>query len=299
MSYALGIDIGATKIAYALVDRNGSIHAEHRLPTRPEDGPDAVLDRIAQGIQTVLSTTPDPLDGIGIGCPGIIDLQTGVVQLAVNLNWHDVPLVDGIKARLPQPLPVVLDNDVRVWAKAEMVFGTATDANSFIYIALGTGLGATAIINGQPLMGSTGSAMELGHIIVQDQPRRRAEEFIAGLGMMQLSADLVDQFPQSRFAGQHDVTTHLLLSHPNDPLTRAILDIMTRAFGQSLAWACTVLNPELIIVGGAFGQAIMPHIQPDLLRYIRDHTLPQVHSSLQIRLATITNGALGAACLLW
>jgi glucokinase len=222
------------------------------------------------------------------------------VHLAVNLNWHDVALVDGIKARLPKPLPVVLDNDVRVWAKSEMVFGTATEADSFIYIALGTGLGAAAIINGQPLMGSNGSAMELGHVIVQDDPRRRAEEFIAGLGMMQLYTDLVDQYPQSQFADRNeDVTTHMLLSHPDDVLTAAILNVMTRAFGQALAWVCTVLNPELIIVGGAFGQAIMPHIQDDLLLYIQKHTLPQIHDNLAIRMATITNGALGAACLLW
>src|SRR3990172_4196332 len=108
---ALGVDIGGTKIAFALVDETGLVHDSLRAPTLPAEGPDAVMDRIAGGIRTLRERAALPVAGAGIGCPGHVDPAAGMARSAVNLAWRDVPLIDGLHARLGDELPLWLQND--------------------------------------------------------------------------------------------------------------------------------------------------------------------------------------------
>jgi predicted NBD/HSP70 family sugar kinase len=136
-------------------------------------------------------------------------------------------------------------------------------------------------------------------VIVQDNPRRRLEEFVSGIGMMTLYDTLRDQYPQSALTHVDPVTPRDILDRVGDPLTLAILNEMSQWLGRALAWACTAFNPDAVIIGGGFGQALMPYIQTDVLNYVREHTLPLIHQHLEIRLSSVQESAIGPACFVW
>jgi glucokinase len=114
---AIGVDLGGTKIAFAAVDRDGSILATHTEPTLASEGADAVIGRIVAGISHVSSGFS--VVGIGIGAPGPV--VGGVALSAVNLNWRNVPLVDAVRSRIPFDVPVWAQNDVNAGAVAELI----------------------------------------------------------------------------------------------------------------------------------------------------------------------------------
>src|SRR4051794_9015910 len=107
---AIGIDLGATKIAAALVDASGRVLAERKTATRAADGAAAVCDRIAVAARALIGDSPRGAVGVGIGSPGFVDGDRGVVRAAVNLGWHEVPLADEIRRRL-DGLPAFVEND--------------------------------------------------------------------------------------------------------------------------------------------------------------------------------------------
>lgn len=152
---AIGVDIGGTKIALALVDRSGAVLAERRLPMRPDDAT-TTLDEIAGAIEALRAGAPGLLAGIGIGCPGHVDPVQGIVHYAVNLGWTGVALRDGIRQRLADDLPVWVHKDTNAAALGELYFGAARGARDFIYLAIGTGLGGAAVVNGALATGRCG-----------------------------------------------------------------------------------------------------------------------------------------------
>src|SRR5690554_3306764 len=188
---ALGVDIGGTKIDLVLADASGTIRAEQRVATDAHEGPGAVLDRVAGGIQRLLAQADGPLAGIGIGCPGQVDPASGVVRTAVNLGWTEVALRDEVARRLAQELPIRVDNDVNAAALGERYFGAAPGCQDLVYLAVGTGLGGGALVNGRIVNGSTGTAMEVGHLSFDPAgrpcrcgQRGCAEMYVSGIGLM-------------------------------------------------------------------------------------------------------------------
>src|SRR4051812_23164861 len=120
---AIGVDIGGTKIAFALVNREGQVLTTHRLPTLPAEGAEAVFGRVAEGVHHLLAQTDQPVGGVGIGCPGRLNPITGIIEGATNLNWYNVPLKAGVQARLQADLPVWVLKDANASALGEMYFG--------------------------------------------------------------------------------------------------------------------------------------------------------------------------------
>src|SRR5258706_3664169 len=174
---AIGIDVGGTKLACALVDRQGQVLRTTRLPTNAAEGADAVVGRIAEGIGILLRDAPGRVDGIGIGAPGQVDPVRGTVSHAVNLGWTEVALVAELRKRLPgtpglpgKP-PIYINKDVNATAVGELYFGAAHDGEDycedFVFLSLGTGLGGGAIVHGRIVGGSTNFAMEVGHVSLE------------------------------------------------------------------------------------------------------------------------------------
>jgi glucokinase len=106
---AIGIDVGGTKLACALVDRQGQVLRTTRLPTNAAEGAAAVIGRIAEGIGILLRDAPGAVDGIGIGAPGQVDPVHGTVSHAVNLGWNEVALVSELRKRLPDTPPIYIN----------------------------------------------------------------------------------------------------------------------------------------------------------------------------------------------
>jgi glucokinase len=156
-SCAIGIDLGATKIAAALVCPDGSLLSEKRVDT-PIGSTPAILDQIASLVNDLLETSPGRVCGLGIGSPGLVNSATGIVRAAINLGWEEVALKDEICRRLLQPLPVWIQKDANANALGEYYFGSAKGCEDFIFIGIGSGLGAGLMVSGRLVVGSAGSS---------------------------------------------------------------------------------------------------------------------------------------------
>ena len=161
----LGIDMGGTKIYGAVADFNGNLLHEIRLDdhqTKAEDNLDLLCSVIDQLLEYTQGTHL-PIRGIGVGVPGIVKPDTGVVKIAPALDWNEFPL----KARLAEryAYPVAVENDVNLAALGEVWFGTEEDENNLVLLTIGTGIGAGVIINGAVYSGAHNMAGEVGYFL--------------------------------------------------------------------------------------------------------------------------------------
>ncbi len=307
-SLALGVDIGGTKVACALVDSAGHVLAEHRVPTNPDGGTDALLDRIAAAIQHRLDGAPGQVVGVGIGCPGHVDPTTGIVRNAVNLGWLNVPLRYALESRLPDCPPIHVHNDAKAAALGEMIFGAARDCRDFVYIAIGTGLGMGAVVDGRLLNGSNFFASEMGHLML-DPDGRRAETglhgspdlYISGNGLLAGWHEHAPNFPDSPLAQMDMPTTETILSAAEqaDPLALTIMGEARRYLRTTLLNCIGMLNPALFVLAGGLGHAAADYWLDGLEDDLRRSTLPPAHEHLRVTLSQVTSSAVGAASLVW
>lgn len=161
----IGVDLGGTSLRAGVVAANGELLALEKRKTHPEQGGAAVIDRMADAIHKALKLAglrPRDVGGVGVGIPGPIDAERGVVRLAVNLgpDWNNLLLADELYARLG--LPVRLDNDVRVGALGEHTHGAGQGLDDMVAVFVGTGVGGGLVLGGQLRSGWRGSAGEVG-----------------------------------------------------------------------------------------------------------------------------------------
>ena len=156
---AIGIDVGATKIAAALVSTDGIIHAARQEKTRGDEGVQAVIDQIVRLVNDLTGSLSADLDrtqisllGVGIGIPGQVNSKDGIVRDAVNLGWGEVYLVNELQSRLENELPVLIETDTNASTLGEFTFGAARGCQDFVYMSIGSGLGAGLIINGSLIL---------------------------------------------------------------------------------------------------------------------------------------------------
>lgn len=305
---AAGVDLGGTKIAFALVDREGAVLDVRRTSTLASEGPAAVLDRIAAGIRALLDEAGRQVAGVGIGSPGHLDPVAGVVHNAVNLGWQGVRVYDELRRRLPPGLPLYLQKDTNASAVGEMLFGAARGARDFVYLAAGTGLGGAAVIGGRLITGAANNAMEVGHLSLDPEgrlcgcgTRGCAETIVSGLGLLAGVRERGAEFPDSPLSGAPDVTTQAILAAATngDPLALAVLDDAGRALGEVMAACACLFNPALIVVGGGMGRAAARWLLPVAEREMRRRVFPPAVEGLRIAESEITISAMGAACLVW
>lgn len=306
--YAIGVDIGGTKIAFALVSEQGEVLARHHAPTQARDGFEAVIGRIVQGVNELRPLAPNPILGVGVGCPGFIDAHKGMVIQAVNLYWQNAPLRSALEAGLGD-LSVTIENDLRTLALGEQVFGAARGYNDFVHIAMGTGLGVAALVNGQFVRGAAFAAVELGHHPITGNGRACGcgmlgclETVLSGNGLISMwNAYHSAYHEQSPLARQAVATTHDIITamHEGDPLAEKMRQEIITWLVQVLAWCNAILNPSLFVMGGGMGRAILPLILDDLQRGFAQTSLLSPPELARIIPSQIEDSAVGAACLAW
>lgn len=268
MKWVIGIDIGGTTLGLGAVAQDGSTVRYHQSrPTRPERGPEAVVaDLVARSGEIIAQLKQgDPtaeILGIGIGAPGPLDTRTGVVSVAPNLGWTDLPL--GEMLQTGSGLPVALDNDANCAVLGEYWLGAARGSQHAVGITIGTGIGGGVIIDGQLYHGASDVAGEIGHTTVDIDgrlcgcgnygcleayasgpaiARRAVEQAQAGVPTLlnQLSnGDLTRVTAQTVYeaAAQHD------------PLALDVVRSTALYLGAGLASLVNVLNPEVIVILG-------------------------------------------------
>lgn len=306
---AIGVDIGGTKIALALVARSGAVLAERRLPTRPEAGAAAALDVIARGIESLRSEAQGTVVGVGIGCPGHVDPATGMVHYAVNLGWEDIPLRDGVRARLGDALPVWAHKDTNAAALGELIFGAAHGCRDVIYLAIGTGLGGAAIVGGRLATGLNAYAMEVGHLVLDPLGRACrcglrgcAEMYVSGVGLLAGAREWAPSYPESPLARQiAAISTRDIVAafQAGDPLAAAVMDEAARTLGTVMSTCASLLNPERFVLGGGLGHAAARFWIERGGEIFRAQVLSAAREGVSIVESTVPSSAVGASALVW
>jgi glucokinase len=308
-SLAVGIDLGATKIAGALITRTGEVLATEQIETNASAGFEAVVDRLAESIEMMQEVARGSIAGIGIGTPGQVDLNTGVVKDAVNLGWQTVSLASSVKARVKREVPIWIQKDTNASALGEYVCGAARDCSDFVYLSLGSGLGSAAMANGRLVNGATNGS-DLGHWVIDPIEGRLcscglrgcAETVVSGPGLLMILRDLWQAQPdRSGWANQSDVTTSAVIeaAQTGDPSAHAALAKAAEWLGIVMAACVSVLNPLQIVLGGGLGLAAFDWLAPGAERELQRRVLPKGYAHLKIVRSELASSAIGAACLVW
>jgi glucokinase len=291
-SLAIGIDLGATKIAAALITHTGEVVVAKQVETNALAGFEFVADRVAALIEALYETAPEPIAGIGIGSPGQVDLNTGVVKDAVNLGWQTVSLVAAIKARLKQNTPIWIQKDTNASAFGEYVCGAACGCPDFVYLSLGSGLGSAALANSRLINGATNGS-DLGHLVIDPiggRPcgcglRGCAETVVSGPGLLMVMRDLMQAQPgQSSGEKQSDMTTSAVIAaaQAGDQIARLAFAKVAEWLGIVMAACVGVLNPMKIVLGGGLGLAAFDWLAPGAERELHQRVLPKGYAHLKI-----------------
>jgi len=255
----LGIDLGGTFARAAVVDERGAILAAARTALA-ERSPAAVVEAIAQAAQEAQAAAGVPVRAIGVGAAGQIPVDSGLIAVAPNLGWRNVPLGTLLSERLGHPVRLVNDLSAAAWG--ELHAGAGRGAQDLLVVFVGSGVGSAIIANGQLLRGANGVGAELGHVKVVPDGRacgcgeRGCLEAYAG------GHHLIAQARELLLEGGAPELARLCAQEPLTPLTleRAAQAGDARAHavharaGQMLALAVanqvTVLNPARLILGG-------------------------------------------------
>ncbi|PKQ37668.1 MAG: glucokinase [Actinobacteria bacterium HGW-Actinobacteria-1] len=266
-TYAVGVDVGGTRIAAGLVERKGRLIKETKTLT-PKNGPFAVVDAIIELIaETISGTHPSEIAGIGMGLPAQIDFLKQSVEFCTNLPLAGVDVRSLIMSRIRQD--VTIDNDGHCAGIGEARFGAAKGIRDFVMITLGTGVGGALFLDGDPYRGSRGLGGEIGHMVIRlDGPPCPCGGFghiesylgrpaIAARGREAARA-FSGQAIRDRANGDADAVTaeHVLQAAlAGDEIARDILLEAGDILGEALVGIVNLLNPRLIVVGGGIGES--------------------------------------------
>ncbi|MDQ6422422.1 putative N-acetylmannosamine-6-phosphate 2-epimerase [Paenibacillus sp. LHD-117] len=306
--YAIGVDIGGTKINAGIVSLAGEVVLTHSLST--SGGKTDTAGRVMEAIDGLLSVAkaryPDiRCKGIGVGTAGQVDWREGSIR-------HASELIAGytgtkLKALLEERyrLPVRVDNDVNALALTELRLGAGIGVGHFVCIALGTGVGGAVVTDGRLLRGAWGGAGELGHLSVdfRGEPcvcgaRGCLEQYASGTGIARRMRERLAA--AGRSSEQPDSREVIALWQAGEPLASAIMDEAISALGAAIASLIHTFNPELIVVGGGVADA-----GPPLLGRLREEALRRAMPSLSngVRIEAAYRGSwsgmIGAALQLW
>jgi len=313
--YALGIDLGATTVKAGVVSRAGEIVARAERATEPEKGPAGVAENIALAGRDALRAAGlelSDLDGVGVGTPGICNVDEGVVVSSGNLNFKNVPLAALVRERLG--VPVRLENDANCAGLGEQWCGAARGHDDVILYTLGTGVGGALILGGRIYGGATGWAGELGHICIDpDGPEctcglKGCLEAVASATAMARAAREVVAAGRSpamaRLAseqgGRLDARVVITAARGGDPEAQQILRKAGEYLGLVSAMLVSALNPELIVIGGGASHGGEFLMEP-MRQMIARHAMPGPASVVKVVQASLGNdaGLIGAATLVW
>jgi len=267
-AFAIGLDVGGTRIAAGLVERKGRIVRETKLLTPKAAGPFAIVDAIVAAVNEITSGVhPSEIAGIGIGLPAQIDFTRQSVEYCVNLPLAGIDMRGLVMSRLKYS--VTIDNDGHTAALGESRYGAAKGLRDFIMVTLGTGVGGGVFIDGKLHRGSRGFGGELGHMVIAvDGPacpcggRGHLESFAARPAIIQAARAAAETYHGSsisRLAGgdAEKITAELVIKAANDDDEAAVevMSLVGDMLGEGLVGLVNVLNPQAIIVGGGIGES--------------------------------------------
>jgi glucokinase len=317
MKKYVGCDLGGTSLRAAIVDvdaSSGSVIRQMSIPTLAREGHDAVMKRMGElFIQLIESAglEKEDIGGIGIGVPGVLDLEKGETLFLPNLpgTWPHVPLRDTI-AKLTG-MPVALLNDVRSITNGEWRFGAGRSMDTVAVFAIGTGIGGGLVINGQLHLGMSGTAGELGHTTIDyNGPRCGCGNYgcleayasgpaIAAMGMKAVAQGMTTRIADLCEYDLNRITPELIeqAARAGDTIAKDIYEKAGYYIGIAAANVCVSVGPQRIIIGGGVAQAGDLLLEP-IRRTMRERVRVMPVEQVEVVSSQLGDnaGVIGVAC---
>ncbi len=265
-SAIVSVDLGGTKIAAALVRTTGEILSQKSTPTLAEEGVAPVIGRLLAAVDSIIGNADLShlsISGIAVAAAGVIDTENGTVTHSPNLpGWCEVPLKKSIEEALG--LPTFLINDASAAALGEHRFGAGKGVSHLVYVTVSTGIGGGLILGGRLYTGASGSAGEVGHMVIDANGPRCScgnvgclEVLASGTALAREAQKLIQQGASTKIAelanGEPSNVTAKLVAdaaRQGDALAREIISQAATYLGMGLANLVNIFNPEMIVVGG-------------------------------------------------
>lgn len=263
--YSIGLDIGRNKILVVIIDMSGKIMHKKEIKTGETIPAQGLIERIIALLKEIIADShleDDKILGIGIGMPGLLDTEAGIVLFSPDFNWEHINLIEKIEENFSYK--TVIENSNRTLALGEHWFGAGTESSNLICVNLGYGIGAGILENGEIIQGSSGSSGEFGHIILdKDGPvcscgnRGCLEAISSGYAIANQARSLIE-------SGCETVLTSLSHGDPSkidaklvfsaafleDPVSLDIVNNAIRYIGIGIATLINLFDPEQIILAG-------------------------------------------------
>jgi glucokinase len=313
----LGIDVGGTNVKLGLVDGAGTIHWRDSFATVLLRTPERIFQRAIELAEIWLNRAPsaiDHLSAVGVAVPGVLDSRESVLREVVNMpGWLDQPLMQILSQVTRRPSVILNDACAAAYAEYRL---RELDQQSLALVTLGTGIGGGVVVAGDPWGGDHGCAGELGHITIDFTAdalpctcgsRGHLETYAGSSGVVQrlrnaIACSPVTDHPPSILSENVSPRDIADTAEIGNPICQNVIDETARCIGQAIGLMGQVLDPSVVLIGGAMnfggmqtatGRRFLEHIR----KRIRETTLVQVGNRMVVEFATLGNdaGIVGAA----
>lgn len=313
--WTIGVDFGGTNVKVGLVSGRGRVVRATVLPARRIGRPAAFIPAVSRAIEELAGSVglrTSRLCGVGVGAPGLVDVRRGLVHHLVNVTgWRHVRLARLLAQRLRCPCAV--DNDVNLVTLGEWSFGAGRGAHHLVCLALGTGVGGGLVVGDRLVRGASGSAGELGHMIIVPGGRRCGcgnrgclEAHVGTTAIlsearaaMRRGAGLLRRFAARTPEG---LTPEVVCqaARAGDRAARQIWVRLGRRLGMAVANIVNLLNPDRVVIGGGVAKA-WPMFAPSFLATVRGLSMDVPGRAARVVRARLGDeaGIVGAAVLVW
>jgi glucokinase len=306
----VGFDLGGTKMMAAVFDDEFTVLARRRKRTRGDNGQKVGVERIVETVrQTLAEAKVDPteLGGMGVGCPGPVDPERGIVLEAANLGWKQVDLQTPLQAAFGVGAFVVNDVDAGVYA--ENRFGAARGARTVVGIFPGTGIGGGCVYNGEIIQGRNISCMEIGHMQIG------AGTSLCGCDQIGCLETVASRLAISAEVAKADFRSQIKKQRPGTDLAAIRSGILATAIkagdatverivrqaaqdiGTALANVIHLLAPDVVVLGGGLVEAMPQLFVDEVSRTARNRVMKSFRNTFQVVAAKLADDAtvMGAA----
>jgi glucokinase len=303
MQYAVGIDIGGTKISIVLGTSSGKILARREIPTWTGAQTKVCVKELAANLRALIihsGVSPKKILGIGVGCPGAVNSRLGILPRSPNLpGWKGIPLRNILQKATG--LPVCLANDANAAALGESFFGAGKDSRNFIYITVSTGIGGGIVIDGKLYEGPGFVAGEIGHISIVPEGKRCAcgqrgclEAYASGTAI----AGFYREIKKKKVAGAKEVG---VAARTGDKLAVESYRQAGYYLGIGIANLLNILNPEKVVIGGGVLKSAHKIFWQTMMKSAKQHAWPEAFRTTKILRSQLKGhvGDLGALALVF
>jgi glucokinase len=290
--YAIGVDLGGSSIKIGIVSETGKLIKKISVKTEAEKGPKNVIEKIVHGIYDLTEKSKYKIDGIGIGCPGVVTPGKGIVENPPNLpGWNKVNIGRIISKEFNKS--VLVDNDANAAAIGELTFGSGKKYKSFIMITLGTGVGGGIVIDKKIYHGDFGAAGEIGHISIDyNGPKCNCGSYgciEAYAGNLYLRERVRKELKKHTDSKMWKLINNDLskvsprniqeAAESGDTFAKSVIDELGMYLGSAFASLCNVLDISVFIIGGGiagFGKPLFDAIRKTIAKRVMAPIRPRV-----------------------